>query len=63
MSDIRFCFRAVRSAPARPRRSRNIMTENLFSHPAEAEYDTAAARDAVANTEPTPMPVFSHRDQ
>jgi hypothetical protein len=39
------------------------MTENLFSHPAEAEYDTAAARDAVANTEPTPMPVFSHRDQ
>jgi hypothetical protein len=40
------------------------MNENLFSHPAEAEYDTAAAaRDAVANTEPTPMPVFSHRDQ
>jgi hypothetical protein len=41
------------------------MNENLFSHPAEAEYDTAAAdaREAVANTEPTPMPVFSHRDQ
>jgi|LakMenEpi03Aug12_release.lakeMendotaPanAssembly.Ray.scaffolds.fasta_scaffold752192_2 hypothetical protein len=36
------------------------MNDDLFSHPAEAERDTAAGDDAA---EPVAMPVFSHRDQ
>ena len=36
------------------------MNDNLFSHPAEAEYDASSHDDA---SEPTAMPVFSHRDQ
>jgi hypothetical protein len=42
--------------------SRTTMNDddNLFSHPAEAEYK---ATDREDTTEPTQMPVFSHRDK
>ena len=36
------------------------MNENLFSHPAHAEYEATNRDDAA---EPTAMPVFSHSDQ
>ena len=36
------------------------MNDNLFSHPAEAEREAIVREDAA---EPTPMPVFSHRDK
>lgn len=35
------------------------MNDNLFSHPAQAEY-SATTHDESA--EPSVMPVFSHRD-